>query len=94
MASRTGLNLSGLVVPLAAIATWQLLKSTGLLPYEYLPSPLDVLAALVVLVQTGELAAWVDNATDELWISEESNPNGIVYYGKPRQYGIEATYRF
>ena len=57
MASRTGLNLSGLVVPLAAIATWQLLKSTGLLPYEYLPSPLDVLAALVVLVQTGELAA-------------------------------------
>ena len=53
MASRTGLNLSGLVVPLAAIATWQLLKSTGLLPYEYLPSPLDVLAALVVLVQTG-----------------------------------------
>ena len=57
MASRTGLNLAGLVVPLAAIATWQLLKSTGLLPYEYLPSPLDVLAALVVLVQTGELAA-------------------------------------
>ena len=41
-----------------------------------------------------ELAAWVDNATDEIWISEESNPNGIVYYGKPRQYGIEATYRF
>ena len=57
MASRTGLNLSGLLVPLAAIAAWQLLISTGLLPYEYLPSPLDVLAALVVLVQTGELAA-------------------------------------
>jgi ABC-type nitrate/sulfonate/bicarbonate transport system permease component len=57
MASRTGLNLSGLLVPLAAIAAWQLLKSTALLPYEYLPSPLDVLAALVVLIQTGELAA-------------------------------------
>jgi iron complex outermembrane receptor protein len=41
-----------------------------------------------------EVVAWVDNATDELWISEESNPNGIVYYGKPRQYGVEFTYRF
>jgi iron complex outermembrane receptor protein len=41
-----------------------------------------------------ELVAWIDNATDEDWISEESNPNGIVYYGKPRQYGVEMTYRF
>jgi iron complex outermembrane receptor protein len=41
-----------------------------------------------------ELAAWIDNATDEDWISEESNPNGIVYYGKPQQYGVELTYRF
>jgi iron complex outermembrane receptor protein len=41
-----------------------------------------------------EAVAWVDNAADEDWISEESNPNGIVYYGKPRQYGVELTYRF
>jgi iron complex outermembrane receptor protein len=41
-----------------------------------------------------ELVGWVNNATDENWINEESNPNGIVYYGKPRQYGIELTYRF
>jgi iron complex outermembrane receptor protein len=41
-----------------------------------------------------ELAAWIKNATDEDWISEEANPNGIVYYGKPRQYGVEVTYRF
>jgi iron complex outermembrane receptor protein len=41
-----------------------------------------------------ELSAWVKNATDEDWIAEEANPNGIVYYGKPRQYGVEATYRF
>jgi iron complex outermembrane receptor protein len=41
-----------------------------------------------------EAVAWVDNATDEDWISEESNPNGIVYYGRPRQYGVELTYRF
>jgi iron complex outermembrane receptor protein len=41
-----------------------------------------------------EVVGWIDNATDEDWISEESNPNGIVYYGKPRQYGVEMTYRF
>ena len=41
-----------------------------------------------------EAVVWVDNATDEDWISEESNPNGIVYYGKPQQYGVEMTYRF
>jgi iron complex outermembrane recepter protein len=41
-----------------------------------------------------EAIAWIDNATDEDWISEESNPNGIVYYGRPRQYGVEMTYRF
>ena len=56
MASRTGLNLAGLLVPLAAIAAWQLLISTELLLYEYLPSPRDVVAALVVLVKSGELA--------------------------------------
>jgi iron complex outermembrane receptor protein len=41
-----------------------------------------------------EATAWIDNATDEDWIAEESNPNGIVYYGRPRQYGVEMTYRF
>jgi iron complex outermembrane receptor protein len=41
-----------------------------------------------------EVVGWINNATDEDWISEESNPNGIVYYGKPRQYGVEVTYRF
>ena len=41
-----------------------------------------------------EVVGWVDNATDEIWISEESNPNGITYYGKPQQYGVEFTYRF
>jgi iron complex outermembrane receptor protein len=41
-----------------------------------------------------ELAGWIKNATDEDWIAEEANPNGIVYYGKPRQFGVELTYRF
>jgi iron complex outermembrane receptor protein len=48
----------------------------------------------VISARGWEAVAWIDNATDEDWISEESNPNGIVYYGKPRQYGVEMTYRF
>ena len=49
------MNLSGLLVPVAAITVWQLLKSSHVLDYEYLPSPGEVVAALVVLVQSGEL---------------------------------------
>ena len=56
MASRQGVNLSGLLVPLIAIAGWQLLASTKLLDYEYLPAPSEVVAALVALVKSGELA--------------------------------------
>lgn len=52
MASR----LAGYVVPLAAVAGWQALKSMGLLDYEYLPSPGELLTAVVDLVRTGELA--------------------------------------
>jgi iron complex outermembrane recepter protein len=58
--------------------------------------PLD-LADLSGGIRSGngwEVVAWINNATDENWIAEESNPNGIVYYGKPRQYGVELTYRF
>ena len=58
------------------------------------PLELVDLRAGITSADGWEVVAWVDNATDELWISEESNPNGIVYYGKPRQYGVEFTYRF
>ena len=51
MASR----LAGFVVPLAAVAGWQALKSMGWLDYEYLPSPRELLAALVDLARSGEL---------------------------------------
>lgn len=47
----------GTAVPLIAIAVWQLLSSSGVLDYEYLPSPREVLSALVSLARTGELAA-------------------------------------
>ena len=38
-------------------AIWQLLESAGLLHYEYLPAPVEVLASLVGLTRTGELVA-------------------------------------
>jgi iron complex outermembrane receptor protein len=58
--------------------------------------PLSLVDIRGGIVSSGgwEIVGWVKNATDEDWISEEANPNGIVYYGKPRQYGVEATYRF
>jgi iron complex outermembrane receptor protein len=58
--------------------------------------PLDLLDLRAGIRSTDhwELAGWIKNVTDEDWIAEEANPNGIVYYGKPRQYGVELTYRF
>lgn len=54
---RLHVNLGGLLVPLAAILAWQLLVSTGVLDYEFLPAPNEVLDALIALAETGELAS-------------------------------------
>ena len=62
MASR----LAGFVVPLAAVAGWQALKSMGCYDYEYLPSPREVLAALVDLARSGEL---VDDVAHTLGVA-------------------------
>jgi sulfonate transport system permease protein len=62
MASR----LTGFVVPLAAVAGWQATKSMGLLDYEYLPSPRDVLTAVLDLVRSGEL---VDDVAHTLGVA-------------------------
>ena len=43
-------------MPAAAIICWQALKAAGLLDYEYLPAPRDVVAALGELARSGELA--------------------------------------
>lgn len=47
----------GLLVPLAGIGAWQLLVSTGVLNYSYLPAPVEVGESLVALAVSGELAA-------------------------------------
>ena len=54
-------RLVGLVVPVTAVAGWQALKSLGLLDYEYLPSPRELLVAFVELVRSGELLADVSH---------------------------------
>ena len=56
MAKWPRFDLGGLLVPVAVIAVWQLLKSINVLDYQYLPAPREVLAALVDLARTGELA--------------------------------------
>jgi ABC-type nitrate/sulfonate/bicarbonate transport system permease component len=62
MASR----LAGFLVPLAAVAGWQALKSMGLLDYEYLPSPRELVAAIADLVRAGEL---VDDVAHTLGVA-------------------------
>ena len=56
----------GIVVPIAAVAGWQALETAGLLDYEYLPSPREVLAALVDLARGGVL---VDSVTHTLGVA-------------------------
>ncbi len=41
-----------------------------------------------------DFAFWAKNLTDEDYIADLINPNGITYYGKLRQVGFEATKRF
>ena len=49
-------DLVGLLVPLAGVGAWQLLVSTGVLNYSYLPAPVEVGESLVALATSGELA--------------------------------------
>ena len=41
-----------------------------------------------------EVVAWAKNLTDEDYTAEFTNPNGISWPAKPRQYGVELTKRF
>lgn len=56
MAKRRATRLCALGVPLGAVALWQLLRSTGVIGYEYLPAPSHIATALWELARTGELA--------------------------------------
>jgi iron complex outermembrane receptor protein len=41
-----------------------------------------------------DLSIWSRNLTDEDYLTENINPNGISWLGKPRQWGVELTKRF
>jgi len=49
MARPVRVRLTGLIAPVAVVLVWQLVESAGLLNYEYLPAPLEVLAAAAKL---------------------------------------------
>src|SRR4051794_12543195 len=66
MTDRPRRPLTGLVVPTAALAMWQLCDSMGLLRYEYLPAPIDVATALAQMFRSGEL---VDDVFHTLLVS-------------------------
>ena len=46
---------AALLVPIAAVASWQLLSWAGVLHFDYLPAPVDILGALSTEVRNGEL---------------------------------------
>jgi iron complex outermembrane recepter protein len=41
-----------------------------------------------------EAALWVRNLTNKDYLTESINPNGISWFGKPRQWGLEVSKRF
>jgi iron complex outermembrane receptor protein len=41
-----------------------------------------------------EVSVWARNLTDKDYLAEISNPNGISWIARPRQFGIELTKRF
>ena len=50
-------QLAGMLVPITALASWQLLTSAGVLHFGYLPAPVGILSALVADIRSGELPA-------------------------------------
>lgn len=47
--------VAALLVPIATVASWQLLAWAGVLRFDYLPAPLGILDALVADVHSGQL---------------------------------------
>ena len=66
MANRPRTRSAGLLLPIVVIVFWQLSESTGLLRYEYLPAPVDVMGSVAELARTGEL---VDDVSHTLVVT-------------------------
>ena len=50
-----GERAAGWLVPLAGIVTWQVMVDTGVMDYDFLPPPTEILRTLAGLVVSGEL---------------------------------------
>lgn len=91
------INLAGSDSTFFARVDYQRIGQLYFMPENFSKrDPLDLLNARigVNLGDGWQVAAWGKNLTDENYFAEGFNPNGLFFYGKLRQYGIEITKRF
>jgi NitT/TauT family transport system permease protein len=48
---------AGLIVPVVLVALWQVMKTTGLLPFKDIPAPSTIWSAALSLISSGEFGA-------------------------------------
>ncbi|HET9361536.1 MAG TPA: TonB-dependent receptor, partial [Vicinamibacterales bacterium] len=76
---------------------WELLGETAFDPENFATRDAINLLNLrggVTAPGEWEIAAWARNLTNKDYLSENINPNGISWLGRPRQFGIELMKRF
>ncbi|HET9358650.1 MAG TPA: TonB-dependent receptor, partial [Vicinamibacterales bacterium] len=76
---------------------WELLGETAFDPENFATRDAINLLNLrggVTAPREWEIAAWARNLTNKDYLSENINPNGISWLGRPRQFGIELMKRF
>ena len=76
---------------------WERLGRTAFDPENFATrDPLNLLNVRGGVNATGgwEVALWAKNLTNKDYLAEISNPNGISWIGKPRQWGLEVSKRF
>ena len=76
---------------------YEMLGSTAFDPENFaFRDPIHLLNARGGFSAAGgwELALWARNLTNEDYLSESINPNGISWLGRPRQWGVDITKRF
>ncbi len=76
---------------------WERLGETAFDPENFaLRNPVNLVNLRGGVTARGgwEVALWSRNLTNKDYMSENINPNGISWLGKPRQWGVDVTKRF
>ena len=76
---------------------WERLGETAFNPENFaLRKPVNLVNLRGGVTARGgwEVALWSRNLTNKDYMSENINPNGISWLGKPRQWGVDVTKRF